>query len=484
MDNEMEFEIDLRDMLYRVLVQWRVILRGAVVIALLLFGYKLVTGLLANLDPEALLKAQNKYQIELNDYEATGEQLETRIENYREASEQQQIYNEKSALMEIDPMNKWVGNFVLYIDAKYQIDPNLTFQNTDPTNRILMAYGGYLSSGELYTDILSKTNIVDEIRFLTEILSRSVNTDSSTITVTCVGKSEEDVTEILTLVKQKLFERYDLYQSTLGEHSIEFLTESLYSTIDLGLDETQKNNLLKITDYAKRIGELNLELEEWEKSPVPRAKYGLFYVIKQSIKFGIIGGVAGVFVMAGYFAMAYVFSRSMKTDSDWNILGITVLGNLWRVKPDIKQNLFEKWLEKLLRKSGLDKVIIEGIGGRNWKNDEETQDRLIVNNLGGVLKEKNLSSAIFVSAMDNAKAAELVKNLDKVDSKTPYVFAGNVLEDPETVKKLGDTQEVILLGKRYETKIDDVQKIRTLLSAFGKSIVGSVVIEDIGINRY
>lgn len=480
MDNEMEFEIDLRDMLYRVLMQWRVILRGAIIIGLLLFGYRLVTGLIAQHDPEEMQKAMNRYQIELNDYEATGEQLNRRIENYHEASEQQQIYNEKSALMKIDPMNKWVGNFVLYVDAKYQIDPNLTFQNTDPTNRILMAYGGYLSSGELYTAILSKIDIVDEIRFLTEILSRSISTDSSTITVTCVGKSESDVTEILTLVKQYLFERYDLYQSTLGEHSIEFLTESLYSTIDLGLDETQKNNLLKITDYAKKIGELNLELEEWEKSPEPKAKYGLFYVIKQSIKFGIIGCVAGVFVMAGYFAMAYVFSRSMKTDSDWNILGITVLGNIWRIKPDIKQTKLEDLIEKIAEKMGLDKLAVEGIGGRNWKTDEGTQDRLVVNNLGGVLKEKNLSKAVFISAMDNEKAAGLVKNFDKIDSKTPYVLAGNVLEDPETVKKLGDAQEVILLGKRYETKIDDVQKIRTLLSAFGKSIIGTVVLEDIG----
>ena len=197
-------------------------------------------------------------------------------------------------------------------------------------------------------------------------------------------------------------------------------------------------------------------------------------------KFGIIGCVAGVFVMAGYFAMAYVFSRSMKTDSDWNILGIPVLGNVWRLKPDIKQTKLEGLIEKIAVKLGFDKLTIEGIGGRNWKNDEDTQDRLIVNNLGGVLKEKNLSKAVIVSAMDNTKASELVKNLDKIDGKTPYVMAGNVLEDPDTVKKLGDAQEVILLGKRYETKIDDVQKIRTLLSAFGKSIIGSVVLEDIG----
>lgn len=480
MDNEMEFEIDLRDMLYRVLIQWRFILRGAIIIGLLLFGYKLFIGLLTNIDSESIKEAENKYQIELDDYESTGKQLNTYIENLQKASDQQMIYNEKSALMKIDPMNKWVGSFVLYIDQKYQIDPNLSFQNTNPTLRILMAYSGYLSSSELYGSILENTDLVDEVRFLTEILTQEVSTYSSTITVTCVGKSEEHVKKILELVKVNLYTKYLEYQEELGTHSLEILTESFYTTVDTSLAENQKDNLAKISDYSKQISQLISQKEAWGKSSMPKQRFGTKYAFKQATKFGIIGCAAGLFVIAGYFAMAYVFSRSVKTDSDWNVLGITVLGNIWHVKTSIKQTIFEKWIEKLLMKCGLDKVVIEGIGGRKWKNNEETQNRLIVNNLGGVLKERNLSKAVFVSAMDNAKAAELVTSMDKIDNRTPYILAGNVLEDPETVKKMENTQEVIMLGKRYETKIDDVQKIRTLLSAFGKSVIGSVVLEDIG----
>lgn len=479
MDSELEFEIDLRDMLYRVLTQWRAIIRGAIIIAIIMFGYRGIRGLIARYDPEEFEKAQNRYQIELNDYNATGERLETRIQNYRDDSIQQQIYNDKSGLMKIDPMNKWVGSFVLYVDAKYQIDPNLTFQNTDPTTRILMAYSGYLSSGEYYTAILSKTNIVDEIRFLTEILSRSVSTDSSTITVSCVGKSSEDVTEILTLSKQLLFDRYETFQTTLGDHSIEFLTESLYSTIDLTLDETQKDNLLKITNYANSIGELNMELEEWEKEPEPKAKYGLFYEFKQSVKMGIIGGIAGIFIMAVYYAMAYIFSRSIKTDADWRVFGIPVLGNKWRSIPVKKIWFYERWLMNISNKLKLDRFVSQYIGGRNLSNNEQMQDQLIVNNLGGVLKEKNLSKAVFVDAMFEEGAEELVSNMDKLDTSTPYIFAGNVLTDPDAVKKIGDASQVILLGKKYITQIEDLKRISTLLSAIGKDIIGAIILEDI-----
>ena len=69
-------------------------------------------------------------------------------------------------------------------------------------------------------------------------------------------------------------------------------------------------------------------------------------------------------------------------------------------------------------------------------------------------------------------------NLDQIDSSTACVLAGNVLEDPNTVQKLGDTAAVIVLGQRYKTKIDDIRKVRTLLSAFGKSIIGAVVLEE------
>ena len=151
-------------------------------------GYRFVQGLQLQFNAEKLTKAEKKYQIEYNDYLATGELLERQMANLQDDSMQQQIYNKKSTLMKIDPLEKWVGSFVLYLNANYQIDLSQTFQNTDPTQRMLLAYNGYLSSGEFYTALVDRSDIVDEIRFLTEIFTSSIDTDSLTITVTAVGK--------------------------------------------------------------------------------------------------------------------------------------------------------------------------------------------------------------------------------------------------------------------------------------------------------
>ena len=479
MDSDLDFEIDLKDMLYRIFVQWRGILRGAVVIAIIMAGFRFIQGLQLQFNVEELTKAENKYQIEYDDYLATGERLERQIANLQDDSVQQQIYNEKSALMKIDPLEKWVGSFVLYLNANYQIDPSLTFQNTDPTQRMLLAYNGYLSSGEFYTAILDRSDIVDEIRFLTEILTRSINTDSSTITVTAVGKSSEDVTNLLNIVKELLYSKYETYQTTLGDHTIEFLTESLYSTIDLELDEQQKANRLKINEITNQIGELNLEQEEWSKKPQPQANFGMSYTIKQTVKSGILGGIVGLAVMFVCFALVYVFSSVIKTDSDMAVMSVPVLGDIFRKAPDRKETKIEQWIDRwIMDKSGLKRWVTQSIGGRNWDISVKVQDQLVVSNVNAVLKENNLSKAVFVSTLNPESSQEIVKKLNSVDKNIPCVLAGNILREPDTSKNLIDDTKVILLSKRYETKIDDILKTKSVLKASGKAIIGSVILED------
>ena len=202
---EAEREIDLKDLLYRCLKQWRKIVNGAVIISLLAALFQVYSGLRVMLDDEKLAEAQEKYEIALNDHEATGERLRTSIVNLRDQSANQQEYNDKSELMKIDPMNKWIGNFQLYVNSKYQIDPSLSYQNIDLTNRLVSAYSSYLRSGELYKEIIKELGTVDEIRFLTEIYSVSADPGTATITVNCVGKSEEDIRTLLGFVQLRDF---------------------------------------------------------------------------------------------------------------------------------------------------------------------------------------------------------------------------------------------------------------------------------------
>lgn len=466
MNNEMDEQaINLKDLLYRVLLQWRKIVIGAIIIAILVGLYRFATTFMVVLDPDKLREAEEQYNIVLNDYNAKGEQLRTTINNLRDSSRNQQEYNDKSVIMTIDPLNKWVGSVVIYVDSKYQIDPNLTYQNIDNTNRLISAYSRYLTGGELYKEIIEKTDIVDEIRFLTEILSVSVDTGSSSITIQCIGKSEDDVKEILDLVKVGMNSKYESIASAIGDHSCDVLMESMYTTIDLDMDARQKANLQAINDYSIQIGGTNEELTELSKEPLPKAEYGVEYSVKEGIKFIIFGGIAGILIMGIIFAAKYAVSATVKTDDDWENLGIHVLAQIHEERPKKKfLHKFDEWLDRKL-------------GGITNKVGLPDQCKLAANNLSAVLKEKDLTEGVLTGDLPTELTANIVDDMNKAGAAQEFRYAGDILSDPEAASKLSDVTEVVLMGQNTKTRLDSIQKECTLLKAWGKEIIGVVVVE-------
>ena len=461
---ETERVIDLKDMLYWILRQWRRILVGAMVIALLAGLYQVYQGVSTMLDEDSLQKAQNKYEIAIRDYEATGERLRKSIEILQEQSANQQEYNEKSILMKIDPMNKWVGEFQVYIDSKYQINPNLTYQNLDMTNRLISAYASYLRSGELYQEILEQDPDIDEIRFLTEIYDVVADPATSTITVNCVGAKETDVQRLLNLIKTEFAEQYEMVRSAIGDHDYNILTESVYSTIDLTLDETQKSNLLSITEYSNKIGETTEELTDWENSPKPRAEYGVIHTAKQAVKYVILGGVIGVIVMCIWFAVKYAVSDTVKTDSDWRNFSISLLGHIFRNEKK------KKFLP------GLD-AFIDRIFGRTRTVTQEQSCTLAARSIGAALKEQGFSEAALVGKLPEDLAETLCRQASATEQCVSLRCVGDVLTDPAAARALEDGSQVLLLAERYVTRNADIEQTLTLLKAWGKTVLGAVVIE-------
>ena len=461
---ENEKVINLKDMLYRTLKLWRKILVGAIIIALLAGLYQVYRGMRPMLDSNAMEELQEKYEITLRDYEATGERLKTNIDNLRDQSANQQEYNEKSVLMKIDPMDKWNGSFQLYIDSKYQIDPNLSYQNIDMTNRLISAYSSFLRSGELQKELLAQIPGIDEIRFLTEIYSVSADPGTATITVNTVGVTESDVQQMLSFVKTKLAEQYEVVRNVIGDHSYEILTESYYSTIDLDLDDTQKNNLLAITEYANKIGETNAELAEWEKKPAPEPEFGTWYTVKQTAKFIILGGIIGVIVMCIWFAVKYIVSDTVKTDDDWKLFGVPVLGRILRDEAP------KKFLP------GLDRLIDRAFGRVRCMTQEQSS-LLAAQNLGAVLKERGISRTYLVGRLPEGQAEALAQKMDTAGAGISFRYAGDALSDPGTARSLEENNEVLLLAERYVTRNADVEQTLTLLKAWGKMTLGVIIVE-------
>ena len=463
MNETMEKETDLKDLIYQVTKKWRKIIAGALIIAALAALFQVASGVILLTDQKKLAEAQEKYAIAVDSHRATGERLQARIANLRDQSANQQEYNDKSVLMKIDPMNKWTGSFQFYVDSKYQIDPSLTYQTPDLTGRLIAAYSSYLRSGELYEELLAYTDGVDEIRFLTEIYHVEVDQGAATISVRCVGVTEEEVAGMLDFVKTKISERYSLIREAIGSHSYESMTESVYSTIDLEFDERQKANVLALANYANDIGETSEDLTDWEKEPLPKQNFGIRYSMKQAVKYFVMGGIAGAALMFACFAAVYFLSRTVKTDRDWNLWGVPVLGHVFRDREKRRLHRLDEWIDRIFDRSppgGMDQTCI-----------------LTVHSLELLLKAQGLAEAVVVSHLPRELGEMVTGKMDAAADGFRVRLAGDILLEPEAAGKMAQTEKVILLEENQVTKDEDVEQVLRLMKAWSKSVLGVVVVE-------
>ena len=332
------------------------------------------------------------------------------------------------------------------------------------TYRLVSAYSSYLRSGELYQEILAQSQTIDEIRFLTEVYTVNENPDTATITVLCVGATESDVRQILDFVKAKLSEQYGIVLNAIGDHSYDILTESVFSMIDLELEAKQKSNLLSITEYANEIGETNEQLIEWQKEPRPAPEFGVWYTVRQMIKFLVFGGVIGAVAVFLWLAVKYVLSDTVKTNEDWKQSGIPLLGKIIR----------DKEKKKLL--PGLDALIDRGFGHVRTSTMEQAC-ALLAHNVGLAGREKGAAGVDMVGRLPDGFGDVLAQKMGSAGAGVSFRYAGDALTDPATAGSMEDGNCAVLLVERYVTRYTEVDQAMMLLKAWGKTVIGAVIVE-------
>ena len=134
-ENTYEQEIDLKELLFTLLYRWRPIVLAAVLLGLLLGGYKVVNGLRSQQDETAVEEAREQYDMELAAYNRNVASSEWDIEKLKRALQNQQDYNDASVLMQIDPYNKprAAADILIRLDAaEWEMYPDGV--SMDPTD--------------------------------------------------------------------------------------------------------------------------------------------------------------------------------------------------------------------------------------------------------------------------------------------------------------------------------------------------------------
>ena len=237
--------------------------------------------------------------------------------------------------------------------------------------------------------------------------------------------------------------------------------ESTYNTIDLALDERQKANESLIDGYAIQIGETNEALTEWSETPKPKAEYGMYYTVRQSVKFGIIGGAVGFALSIFVLAFLYILKGYMYTDRDWERLGVPVLAHIHSDKQHKSFAIFDKWIDKY-------------IGGVPEEPNMQADCKLAAAKLKSVMNENSMKMCCLTGDLSSDIMTNIIDSMNRSESGSVFMNAGNALHDPDAAKKIEEFTDVVLIGSNNKTKISDVHQELAILKAWGKRVIGAI----------
>ena len=466
-DNAYEREIDLKELMFAVLHRWKLILAVTIVFALILGGYKAVSGYRSQSNnPEA----EEAYAKAVEEYNESLEICNREIDNLTSDIENQQKYVEESVLMNISPYDVWTAKAELFVNPDYEEGEE--YRNAALTATIMRAYQSGLTSGELLDRIAADTGV--EQRYLQELIKVSVRLDDfsgiqswgtgltfssrqdNLLTIEVRHKTEQDASELMDEILKGVKQFQAQISSGIGRHSVTEFTSSVSSQIDLSLAERQTAESERLTTLKASLDAKNEELKGM-KMPEPASSS----FIKAGVKYGVVGGVLGAFMVVFFVCIGFVMSDKVYSAKELKYrFNVKILGRL-PLSCDKSVGRIDMWLNRL--------------EGRAWQADTEHEYGLISANICNYTE-----GAESLLVIGNAQEERLAQAVTELTAKLPgikVVLGGNLLKDVEGLKKLPECDGVILVEECKTSLYSDVELEIEKARDLQKMVVGCIVFE-------
>ena len=461
-------EIDLKDLMFAILRKWRTVLVVAVVLAAALGGGKALQAFRASQDVETQTEAKDAYGRELDSYTTAKESGEREIENISEDIQAQQTYMDESVLMKMSPYDVCEASADLFIKTDYQIMPGVVYQNADYTDSILQAYQSAVTSAALQENVAKTVSL--EPQYLKELISVKRGSFTSgmvadgtagyarytnLLTIKVRYSDKEKAQEILDAILLNVTGLQEQIAATIGPHTVSIVNQAVGATVDMDLAKQQKDARDQLTDLQQSLSDKEAALKALKEPSAP--SLGKSAVVKAGVKYAVLGGVLGVFVVA--FCISAVFVMSDKVYAAKDIrrrYGLDLLGTV--VASDKKLGALDAWL-----------------AGRGVDKDAAKNGALLAANVENYAGEHK--KLLITGLVSEERLKDMAKVLQKKLEGYELTAGANMLEDADTLKKLPECEGVVLVEQTgvssYADMTQEIEKIRSM----GKAIVGCIVVE-------
>lgn len=473
MNNNDEMEIDLIQLMLLCVRKWKAIILTAVILGVILGGYKGVRGL------TSLKSGTESVEIEENDaeleqYEAAKAAYTNQMKRINELIEANDSYKSESVLMQLDPNNYFSSSAMYYISTDYQIQPDMSYQDIDYTDDVIKAYILYLKSSECLNYVHSKLTDEISLRYLKELINISQN--AHIINIEVVGDTSRRVSEILEALNEALMLHKTQVESKVYEHEISLIDKSKAGNVS----ESEGGELAgsgdasyvhsKQTDFSNQQNNLITQYanvyDKYTKLTEPKKKdaaASLKDVLKSCIKFGLIGGFAGAFLAA-----LVICVKAIMVDAVNNAQEVTDNFGL-RVFGDYKSKKSGNKLSDALYKMSYGDATA----------DKADFLKVLTANIGAYLsafKDKEITEISFVGRLKASDMKEIAEAVNSRKGSEVIKFAGDILTDAEAINEISDKEYMIIALDRNTPKAD-LRKQLEKLKGLEKTIIGAVLFD-------
>lgn len=459
-----EQEIDLLRLLLYVLHRWRSLMAITLVAAVLLAGVSVLKNTLAQTDETEFLAMQSKYEAELSAYAYSKASYESNMESLTRQMAYLGTYQDKSMLANLNSEDLWVGTLNLYVlDNGGRAVTSSAALEHDPYDAIVKAYQQEFSRTSNYQPLANEMGI--ETIYLQELITSQADFDANSVGIRILAPDEATISRIqaeidalVSAVHSKVREQFDAHKITISDWDIRNTTEA-----HLMLVEGWKEVIPNIEDIqqklAKELVEAKKALEDLEKNePEAPAALDNSSMVKDALKYGIIGGFVGCFLLAAWYAVLYILDGRIHSGEDLKSrYGVRVLGEFHHPYPAKRPTRLDAWLEHFEKTSASLDVYGQIAAGVHILTREKRK-------------------ILLTGAADAEQIVQLKEKLVPQLPELELSAGGNMRTNADILRSLTEYDGIILVEASGVTRYADVEAELSYIRAARLQLLGVVVL--------
>lgn len=467
-------EIDLKDLFCFVLKQTKALIIAAVIFGIAGAGFSYVKQKKAISAPAANIldtsvKQPGESDEAYNNRVANVERANDIMDNIAVLTKQVEIQNDyisNSVYMQIDPINTATSSVQVVITCDSGMVGGI--------DSLYNAYSWDILKGEYINSVADELGYdpgaVQELIVVSLISTATSYTDSQdqmgTLNVYVLGPSIDETELIMDAIVAEIESVSKDYNSSIMSHTVSLVGRQSAVGYDASVKKIQLDSVTTLNTLQTQINNLNNSLDSTAKTlgftdkmdfyePVNTATATQNSIsVKSCIKYGLVGLVLGMVLVAGTMALVYVFGREIVSQSQFFSLfrGIESIGVC---KPSDKRSKIQAFLDRI---SNDDSYL-----------SEENTNKIVSANLNNLTI--NAKRVLITGTVDSDAIKESIKELDiNADVKL------DMFSNPEILKLVSEYDGVVIVEKRDISRKKMVKEQIKLLKNSGTKIIGAIIL--------